>query len=67
MLLLEFWHIIILALLFGVCSIISMRKGQKIGAENTIISLIQRRVIDITERGEAIPYNANNENVIRKL
>lgn len=60
MLVLEIWHMVVLSFLFGFCYLYSTKRGQMIGAENAIITLLERRIIDITISGDIIPYDKNN-------
>lgn len=59
---LETWMIVVLALTFGACAMISRWFGFAAGVQDGMVSTLEfleiEKIISITEDGEVLPYEA---------
>lgn len=66
---LEPWMIITLIISFGICAIVSNRRGFSQGGEFALQLLVEKRMIKITDEGEILrwtPYDDTPKKATRK-
>ena len=66
---LEPWMIVALIVTFGICAVVSSRRGFAQGGEFALQLLVEKRMIKITDEGEILrwtPYDDKPKKAVRK-